>query len=275
MIARTGGALWLALGLGFAFLYLPILVLVVLSFNASPLVTVWDGFSLRWYGELAGNRRMLAAALLSLVVAAASASIATVLGAAAGYALARLRGFRLRAVLALGLAALLVMPEIVTGVSMLLMFVALERASSWPAERGMATITIAHATFAVAYVATVVQARLADQDPALEEAASDLGARPLATLLTIGIPLLRPALIAGWLLAFTLSLDDLVVASLVSGPGATTLPILVFSSVRLGLSPQINALASLMIAFVALALLLAARGLAGGEGRPARGTRRS
>jgi len=251
--------LYLALGLGYAFLYLPIVVLVAFSFNDSPLLTSWSGFSLRWYGELLGNGRMLRAAGISLAIAALSASLATLLGGAAGFALARLGRFRGRAALGGALAALLVMPEIITGISLLLLFVAMERSIGWPAERGVTTVAIAHATFAIAYVATLVQARLADQDPALEEAAADLGARPVAILATVTVPLMLPGLAAGWLLAFTLSLDDLVVASFVSGPGATTLPMLIFSSVRLGLSPQINALATVMIVAIALALLLAMR----------------
>jgi putrescine transport system permease protein len=259
MSGRLRHRLYLALGLGFAFLYLPIVVLVAFSFNDSPLVTSWSGFSLRWYVELAGNERMLRAAGLSLGIAAISASLATMIGGAAGFALARLGRFGGRGALGGALAALLVMPEIVTGISLLLLFVAMERSLGWPGERGVTTVAIAHATFAIAYVATLVQARLADQDPALEEAAADLGARPTTILATVTIPLMAPALAAGWLLAFTLSLDDLVVASFVSGPGATTLPMLVFSSVRLGLSPQINALATLMILAIAVALLVAAR----------------
>jgi putrescine transport system permease protein len=173
--------------------------------------------------------------------------------------MARLRRFRGRRALGGALAALLVMPEILTGVTLLLLFVAAERVVGWPGERGAVTVAIAHATFAMAYVATLVQARLADQDPALEEAAADLGARPADILFSVTLPLLAPAIAAGWLLAFTLSLDDLVVASFVSGPGATTLPMMVFASVRLGLSPQINALATLWIAAVALGLMLALR----------------
>jgi putrescine transport system permease protein len=259
MSAASRARIWLALGLGYGFLYLPIAVLVVFSFNASPLLSDWGGFSLRWYGELFGNARMLRAAGLSLAIAACSATLATLLGATAGLVLARLRRFSGRRLLGGALAALLVMPEILAGVSLLLLFVAMERGLGWPAERGAVTVTIAHATFAMAYVATLVQARLADTDPALEEAAADLGARPLAILGTVTVPSILPALLVGWLLAFTLSLDDLVIASFVSGPGATTLPILVFSSLRLGLSPQVNALATLWIVAVAAVLTLAWR----------------
>jgi putrescine transport system permease protein len=271
MTARLRHRLYFALGLGFAFLYLPIVVLVVFSFNDSPLMTSWSGVSLRWYRELAGNERMLRAAGLSLGIAAASATLATVLGGAAGFALARFGRFRLRGAMGGALAALLVMPEIVTGISLLLLFVSMERVLGWPAERGVVTVAIAHGTFAIAYVATLVQARLADQDPALEEAAADLGARPAAILATVTVPLMAPALAAGWLLAFTLSLDDLVVASFVSGPGATTLPMLIFSSVRLGLSPQINALASLLIGVVALALLVSLAAMRVADTGPRRG----
>ncbi len=261
MNASVRARLQAVLGLGYVFLYLPIAVLAVFSFNDSPLLTSWSGFSLRWYRELLGNDRMLEAAGLSLVIAAGSATIATFLGAAAGFALARFGRFRLRGLLGTALAALLVMPEIITGISLLLLFVAMERILGWPGERGVVTVAIAHATFAIAYVATLVQARLAGQDPALEEAAADLGARPLAILATVTLPLMAPALIAGWLLAFTLSLDDLVVASFVSGPGATTLPMLIFASVRLGLSPQVNALATLLVLAIAFALLLASAAL--------------
>ena len=248
----------IALGAGYAFLYLPIAILVLFSFNASRLVTVWGGFSTRWYAELAANERMLEAAALSLGLAAASATLATALGALAGVALARLGRARGTGLLGVTTTAPLVMPEIVTGVSLLLLFVSLDRLVGWPAERGFMTLTLAHATMGIAYVAVVVRARLADADPALEEAAADLGARPLAILLRVTLPVAAPALVAGWLLAFTLSLDDLVVASFVAGPGATTLPMLIFSSVRLGLSPQINALATILVVIVAIVVGFAA-----------------
>jgi putrescine transport system permease protein len=244
---------------GFVFLYLPIVVVVVLSFNDSRLVNVWGGFSFRWYGELLRDERMLAAAVLSLAIAALAATLATLLGGLAGFALARLGRFRTRGLLATVLAALLVMPEIVIGVTMLLLFVALDRLTGWPAERGLLVVAISHATIAIAFVAAIVQARLADQDPACEEAAADLGARPWTIVATVTVPMAAPALVAGWLLAFTLSLDDVVVASFVAGPGSTTLPMLVFSSVRMGLSPEVNALATLLLAGVAAALLLVTR----------------
>ncbi len=240
------------LAAGFTFLYLPILILVIFSFNESRLVTVWAGFSTRWYAELVGNLRMLEAAGLSLGVAAVSACLSTGIGTLAGYSLGRLGRFRLRAVFTLLLLAPMVLPEVILGLSMLMAYSALDRAIGWPGERGFHAIALAHATYGTAFVAVIVEARLRGLDPALEEAALDLGHGPLRAFARVTLPLLLPAVAAGWLLAFTLSLDDLVIASFVSGPGATTLPMLVYSSVRLGLSPQINALASIMIAVVAV-----------------------
>ncbi len=250
---------WAALLFGYAFLYLPILLLVAFSFNDSRLVTVWSGFSFRWYRALAANDRLVEAALLSLRIAAVSATGATILGTLCGFALARLGRFRGRALFAGMVAAPLVMPEVITGLSLLLLFVALDQAFGWPAGRGADTVTIAHITFATAYVAVVVQSRLSDFDTALEEAALDLGARPWKVFLVITLPIIAPALASGWLLAFTLSLDDLVVASFVSGPGATTLPMVVFSALRLGLTPELNALASIIIGLVVVSLLAAWR----------------
>ncbi|HEX9463088.1 MAG TPA: ABC transporter permease subunit [Alphaproteobacteria bacterium] len=249
--------LWL--GFGFAFLYVPILLLVLYSFNDSRLVTVWGGFSTRWYLELARNDRIQEAARLSLSVATLSATIATVLGTLAAVALGRFGRFRLRLPMTAMLLAPLVMPEVITGLSLLLLFVAVGQAIGWPGQRGFATIVMAHATFGLAYVAVVVQARLRLLDPAIEEAAADLGATPWRTLLAVTLPMLAPALVAGWLLAFTLSLDDLVIASFTSGPGATTLPMVIYSSVRLGVSPQVNALASLFVLAAAILVALAAR----------------
>jgi putrescine transport system permease protein len=240
-----------ALAFGYAFLYVPIALLVVYSFNASRLVTVWAGFSPRWYGELFHNAQILEAAWLSLRIAALTATIATILGTLAALALARAARFPGRSALVGLLAGPLVMPEVILGLALLLLFVALESTLGWP-SRGAGTIVVAHVTFSVAYVAVVVRAKLADFDRSLEEAAADLGAPPATVFVRITMPLIAPALGAGWLLAFTLSLDDLVVASFVSGPGASTLPMVVYSSVRLGVSPQINALATLMILAVAL-----------------------
>lgn len=247
-----------AMVVAYAFLYAPIAALVAYSFNASDRVTVWGGFSMRWYAELLRDQQILSAAWLSLQIAAASATLVTALGTLAAFALARLGRFRGRGIGAGMLAAPLVLPEVVFGLALLLLFVTLEQATGWPAGRGALTIAIAHVTFALAYVAVVVRARLARFDRSLEEAALDLGARPAKVVLAVTLPLIAPALAAGWLLAFTLSLDDLVVASFVSGPGASTLPIVVFSKVRLGLSPEVNALASLVVAAVLLVALATA-----------------
>ena len=238
--------------LGFGFLYAPILILVIYSFNESKLVTVWGGFSTRWYVELFQDPQILDAAKLSLQIAASSATIALVLGVAAAMTLIRFRWFRGRTWLAGMVASPLVMPEVITGLSLLLLFVALDNWIGWPSGRGVTTIVLAHATFGMAFVAVIVQARLRDMDRTLEEAAMDLGARPTTVFLTVTLPTIAPALVASWLLAFTLSLDDLVIASFVSGPGSSTLPMVVFSKVRLGISPDINALATLMILIVGL-----------------------
>lgn len=244
-----------ALVFGFAFLYVPILSLIVYSFNKSRLVTVWGGFSTQWYGRLFSNRQILDAALLSLKIALMNATGATILGTLAGLALARFGRFRGRTLLATMTTAPLVMPEVITGLSLLLLFVALEQGLGWPRGRGVTTITIAHITLTTAYVTIIVQSRLASMDNSLEEAAMDLGARPAKVFLFITLPIIAPALIAGWLLAFTISLDDLVIASFVSGPGASTLPMLIFSKVRLGVSPDINALATLMVSLVACGVI--------------------
>ena len=240
--------LWL--GVGFAFLYLPMLVLIVFSFNESRLVTVWAGFSTKWYAELFRDRQVIDALWLSLRVAFFSASTAVVLGTLAGMALARLGWFRGRSLFGAMVTAPLVMPEVITGLSLLLLFVSLNQLLGWPSQRGALTIWIAHVTFCMAYVTVVVASRLSEMDDSLEEAALDLGATPLRTFFSITLPVIAPALASGWLLAFTLSLDDLVIASFVTGPGASTLPIVVFSSVRLGVSPKINALAAIMIVVV-------------------------
>jgi putrescine transport system permease protein len=258
----TGRSSPLTLGLllfGYAFLYLPIAILVMWSFNASRMVTVWGGFSTHWYGELAQDDRFLDAAWLSLRVAATSATIALVLGTLAAVALVRFGAFRGRALFTALITLPLVMPEVITGLALLLTFVALEQAIGWPDGRGFTTVVLAHATIATAYVTVVVRSRLGLVDRSLEEAALDLGARPAKVFLVITLPLIAPALAAGWLLAFTLSLDDVVVAQFVSGPGATTLPIAVFSSVRLGVSPEINALGTIIVGLVAIGIALAGR----------------
>lgn len=244
------------LAFGFAFLYVPILLLIVFSFNESRLVTVWSGFSAKWYGELLRNDQILSAAWLSLRIAAANATLALVLGTLAGLVIARFGRFRGRILFSGMIAAPLVMPEVITGLSLLLTFVALDQLIGWPGARGVTTITIAHITFSMAYVAVLVQSRLIGLDPSIEEAAMDLGARPAKVFLVITLPMIAPALVAGWLLAFTLSLDDLVIASFVSGPGASTLPMVIFSKVRLGVSPEINALATIIVLLVASCIAL-------------------
>jgi len=242
---------------GYAFLYLPILTLVGYSFNESDRVMVWQGFSTRWYAALLHNDQILTALWLSLRIAVMNATMATLLGLMAAYVMVRFGRFRSRALFSGMLAAPLVIPEVITGLSLLMLFIALEQAIGWPAGRGVTTITIAHITFSTAYVAVVIQSRLAQLDPSLEEAALDLGAPPWKTFLLITVPLLAPALAAGWLLGFTLSLDDVVIASFVSGPGSSTLPMVIFSKVRLGLSPEINALATLMILAVVAGVVTA------------------
>ena len=248
----------LMLALGLVFLYLPLLVVIVYSFNASRLVSVWTGLSAQWYGELFADRQLMAAARNSLLVAVISATLATLLGTAAGMALARFGKFRGRTALAGTLAAPLVLPDVIAGISLLLLFVALEQTFSWMPGRGILTIVIAHAGFTMAYVTVIVQARLAGMDRDTEEAAADLGAKPFAVFLHITLPGLRPAAAAGWLLAFVLSLDDLVIASFVSGPQSATLPMVVFSSIRLGISPKINALATIIIVLTLTLLATAA-----------------
>jgi putrescine transport system permease protein len=246
-----------ALFLGFAFLYIPVALLIIYSFNASRLVTVWGGFSTKWYGELLRNEQILNAAWLSLKVAALSASLAVALGTLAGLVLARFGPFKGRTLLSGLTTAPLVMPEVITGLSLLLLFVTMEQLIGWPAGRGMTTIVISHITLTMAYVTVIVQSRLAQMDDSLEEAAMDLGARPFKVFFLITLPIIAPALMSGWLLAFTLSLDDLVITSFVAGPGSSTLPMVIFSKVRLGVSPDINALATILVAVVAVGVIVA------------------
>ena len=257
MSARRSSFVTVWMWAGFAFLYIPILSLVIFSFNSNKLVTVWAGFSTKWYTALMRNQQILDAAFLSLKIALITATIAVVLGTLVALCLTRLGVFRGRALLSGLASAPLVMPDVITGLSLLLLFVAMEQAIGWPAGRGVLTIIIAHATFAMAYVAVVVQSRLVGMDPSIEEAALDLGAKPAKVFFVITLPIIAPSLISGWLLAFTLSLDDLVISSFVSGPGASTLPMVIYSKVRLGLSPEINALATLMVLVVALGVVLA------------------
>lgn len=268
---RNAWFLPIATVLGFVFLYAPIVSLVVYSFNESRLVTVWSGFSTKWYGELFADEQILGAAWISLQVATISATLALILGTLAAVALVRFHRFRGRTLMTGMVAAPLVMPDVITGLSLLLLFVAMESLFGWPAGRGVLTIVIAHTTFCMAFVAVVVQSRLSDFDVSLEEAAMDLGATPVRVFFDVTLPIIAPALVSGWLLAFTLSLDDLVIASFVSGPGSTTLPMLIFSKIRLGVSPDVNALATIMIGIVAFGVLIAAlmqmrRKPAGGHG---------
>ena len=259
MTGSRGGAAFrlAALVFGFAFLYLPIAVLVAYSFNFSRLVTIWGGVSPRWYSALWQDDKYRAAALTSLEIGIMAASAALVIGTCAGLAMNRFVRFRGRALFGFMLMAPLVVPEVILGLSLLLLFVAAQSLTGWPASRGILTVTIAHATFTACFVAVLVRAQLAGFDRSLEEAALDLGARPLAVLWRITLPGISPALISGWLLAFTMSLDDLVVASFVSGPSATTLPMAVYSSVRIGVTPEINALATVFLAIVGAMVALA------------------
>jgi putrescine transport system permease protein len=257
---RRGASLFnvVSVALGLAFLYLPIVILVIYSFNASRLVTVWGGWSLTWYRALLTDRAMIDAAWASLRIAALSASAATMLGTCAAIVLTRFGLFRGRLLFSGMVYAPLVMPEVITGLSLLLLFVAFD------VDRGFWTITMAHTTLTMCFVTVIVQSRLITFDRSLEEAAMDLGCPPLKTFLTITLPLIAPAIAAGWMLAFSLSLDDLVIASFTTGPGATTLPIRIYSEVRLGVKPEINAVCTIMIAVVAIgtiaASLMAKRG---------------
>jgi len=243
--------------IGFAVLYLPILVLIGYSFNASPLVSVWGGLSTAWYVKLLHNRELLDSALLSLEVALAASTAAVILGTLAAIALVRFARFPGRLLLTGMVTAPLVMPEVITGITQLMLFVSLLQTFSWP-HRGFLTLVLAHVTFCIAYVTVTVQSRLAGADRSLEEAAQDLGAGPTRAFLEITLPLISPAIVSSWLLSFTLSLDDLVISSFVTGPGATTLPMLIYSKVKLGVSPDINALASVIIAIVGSCVVFAA-----------------
>ena len=242
--------------LGFVFLYAPILSLIVYSFNESRLVTVWSGFSVKWYGELFRDQQMMAAAWVSVQVAFWTACASVVLGTMAAMVMTRFRDFRGKTLFGALITAPLVMPEVITGLSILLLFVSIGPIIGIGEQRGMLTIWIAHVTFCMAFVTVVISSRLGELDRSLEEAAMDLGANRLKVFFVITLPIIAPALVSGWLLAFTLSLDDLVIASFVSGPSSTTLPMKVFSSVRLGLSPKINALATLMILAVSIAAVI-------------------
>ncbi len=250
--------LTLMLTLGMIFFYVPILMLIIYSFNYSRIVPVWGGWSVRWYEVLFKSEEVWNAVVLSLQIGVINATFATILGTLAGLAMVRFGRFKGRTLFGGMLVAPLVMPEVITGLSLLVMFITLKQLIGWPAERGFTTITIAHITFSLAYVAVIVQARLTGMGETLEEAALDLGAKPFRVLTFITLPRLAPGMAAGWLLAFTLSLDDLVISSFVTGPGANTLPILIFSRIRTGLRPDINALATIIILFVAACVAIAA-----------------
>ena len=245
------------LAFGFAFFYIPILSMIVYSFNESRLATVWGGFSTKWYVSLLSNRQVLAALVLSLKIAFISASIATILGTMAGIALARFQKFRGRVIFSGLVTAPLIMPEVITGISSLMFFIMLAEWIGWPAQRGFTTVTLAHITFSMVFVTTVVQARMIQADRAIEEAAMDLGSRPWQVLFDVTLPVIFPAILSGWLLAFTISLDDVVITSFTTGPGSTTLPLLIWSKVKLGVTPDINALATLMVLVVGAGVLVA------------------
>ncbi len=258
---RRGWLTWSVLTLGFAFLYVPILILMAYSFNESKLASVWSGFSFKWYGALFRDRDMLAAAWLSLKLAFFSATGAMVLGTLASLVMTRMHHFRSRTLFGALITAPLVMPEVILGLSLLLLFVSMGNALNGMGigqfqPKGMLTLWIAHVTFTLAFVTVVISSRMSELDKSLEEAAMDLGANRVKVFFQITLPIIAPALVAGWLLAFTLSLDDVVISSFVSGPGSTTLPIKVFSSVRLGLNPKINALATIMVTIVSLVAVI-------------------
>jgi len=259
--------------LGYLFLYGPIFSLVFFSFNQSKLVTVWGGFSTQWYAALLNDNQVITAFFLSLKIAILSSTVATILGTIAGYILARFGAFRGRTVLSGMVTAPLVMPEVITGLSMLLLFVQAQALFSdiwgfgWLKQRGFATISIAHITFTLSYISVVMQSRFSTLDISLEEAAQDLGARPLKVFFVITLPIVAPAIVSGWLLGFTISIDDLVITSFTSGPGANTLPMVIFSKVRLGLNPEINALATLIISAVAVGVMISTVYMARAEQR--------
>ena len=255
-MTRRSSGLIAAMAIGYGFLYLPIVSVIAYSFSGSRLATVWGGFSLRWYATLFENEQILTALGRSLSIAALSATAAVALGTASGLALSRFGRFPGRGLLSLLNSAPMVMPDVMLGLSSLLLFVALQQTFGWP-QRGMGTIMLAHVTLTACYVTVIVRSRLTSLDLSLEEAAMDLGAKPWRVFFLITLPLIAPALVAGWLLAFTLSLDDLVIASFTSGPGASTLPMVIYSKVKLGVTPEINALATLIITAVAIGVAVA------------------
>jgi putrescine transport system permease protein len=254
---RSNTFLLTMLGFGFAFFYVPILSMIVYSFNASRLATVWGGFSTKWYATLLSNKQVGKALWLSLEIALLSSTIATILGTMAGIALARFTRFRGRTLFSGLVTAPLVMPEVITGISSLIFFILMAQYVGWPSSRGFTTVTLAHITFSMVFVTTIVQSRMLSADRAIEEAAMDLGARPWQVLRDVTLPVIAPAILSGWLLAFTISMDDVVITNFTTGPGTTTLPILIWSKVKLGVTPDINALATLIVLTVGLCVLAA------------------
>ena len=246
---------WMALV--FIFLYAPIVSVIFYSFNASKLVTVWGGFDTKWYGALVEDRQIMDGVKLSLLIAAISSTLATIIGTVAGYVLVRFPRFMGRTAFSGMVNAPLVMPEVITGLSMLLLFISMEELIGWPQGRGLTTVIMAHVTFTLSYVAVVMRSRFLTLDLSLEEAAQDLGARPLKVFFVITVPIVAPAIVSGWLLGFTISLDDLVITAFTTGPGASPLPLVVFSKVRLGLDPKINALATIIIGIVSIGVIIA------------------
>lgn len=247
-----------SLGLGFAFLYIPILTLIIYSFNESKFVNIWGGFSTKWYLSLFENEEILEATFLSIKIAALTASLSVTIGTLAALALVRFKKFRGKLLFSGLITAPLVMPEVIIGLSFLLLFIGLEALTSWPQQLGFSTITIAHVTLSLAYVVIIIRSKLQSFDRSLEEAALDLGAKPHTVFFKITFPFLLPAIFASWLLAFTLSLDDLIVASFVTGPGTTTLPMIIYGSIRTGVSPEINALATLIVLFIFVGVFISA-----------------
>ena len=242
---------------GFAFFYIPILSMMVYSFNGSRLATVWGGFSTKWYVSLLSNKQVGAALLLSLKIAVVFATAATILGTMAGITLARFRRFKGRTLFSGLVTAPLIMPEVITGISSLMMFILMAKFLGWPGARGFTTVTLAHITFSMVFVTTIIQSRMLQADRAIEEAAMDLGSKPWAVLFDVTLPVIFPAILSGWLLAFTISLDDVVITSFTTGPGNTTLPLLIWSKVKLGVTPDINALATLTVVVVGCGVALA------------------
>ena len=265
--------LFTMLAFGFAFFYIPILSMIVYSFNGSRLATVWGGFSTKWYVSLFSNRQVGAALILSVQIALISATVATILGTMAGLALARFPKFRGRLLFSGMVTAPQVMPEVITGISTLMFFILMADWVGWPGSRGFTTVTLAHITFSMVFVTTVVQARVAQADRAIEEAAMDLGSRPWQVLWDVTLPTIFPAVLSGWLLAFTISLDDVVITSFTTGPGSTTLPLLIWSKVKLGVTPDINALATLIVLAVGIGVVVAGITLNRTEARRARDER--